>query len=253
MLQHKTQDEFALFIDIPIVDKSSKNSSALPTGVYGLSKSTAVKTEQLKDKYCVKDFRPKLKSGAVLRFARTPKEFNIKIPSEGIEESLKLDVALKTSKVLSALCTHFELPTTNEYVLCSRKEDQYIALDSSLRLLKYLEVETLYIRTEDELGAAGHLDLNIWDEGDGEEFITFEDKDKKKILAATFNKLVVALTSSDEYDRDFLDVFLMTYKAFATADMLLKKLGERWAVPKALDDEATQRVRLRVGVFIQNW
>merc|ERR1712000_384438 len=55
------------------------------------------------------------------------------------------------------------------------------------------------------------------------------------------------------YDRDFLDVFLMTYKAFATADMLLKKLGERWAVPKALDDEATQRVRLRVGVFIQNW
>lgn len=27
MLQHKTQDEFALFIDIPIVDKSSKNSS----------------------------------------------------------------------------------------------------------------------------------------------------------------------------------------------------------------------------------
>jgi hypothetical protein len=81
----------------------------------------------------------------------------------------------------------------------------------------------------------------------------YDDKEKKKVLAATFNKLVELLTSTEEYDRDFLEVFLMTYKAFATAEQLLKKLAERWNAPPRVAAEQVRRVRLRIGVFLRNY
>jgi hypothetical protein len=56
-------------------------------------------------------------SASPLRFGRRPRAIRVHVASEGIVETVPLELSLAHSKVLSSLCARFELPTTNEYVL----------------------------------------------------------------------------------------------------------------------------------------
>ncbi len=229
--------------------------STLPTGDVTLSASSLrVVSTELPSSATLAECRKQLVAAgsSPLRFGRRPRSVRVQVPSEGIGETVPLDVTLPQSKLLSALCAKFELPTTNEYVLATQVNGEFVALDGRQTLLQS-GATALWLRVDSEAAGLSKSDVNIWDEPSGAEFITYDDVEKKKVLAATFNKLVELLTSTEEYDRDFLDVFLMTYKAFATAEQLLKKLGERWNAPARIDADLVRRVRLRIGVFLRNY
>jgi hypothetical protein len=236
-------------------DDNSAQHNSLPTGDVTLSTggSVRVTVTELPSSSTLAECRGKVTSSASpLRFGRRPRAVRVHVASEGIVETVPLELSLPHSKVLSSLCQRFELPTTNEYVLATMVNGEYVTLDSRQTLLLSGAGE-LWLRVDTEAAGAATSDVNIWDEPSGVDFLMYDDKEKKKVLAATFNKLVELLTSTEEYDRDFLEVFLMTYKAFATAEQLLKKLAERWNAPSRIAAEQVRRVRLRIGVFLRNY
>ena len=100
-------------------------------------------------------------------------------------------------------------------------------------------------------------DCNIWLEpADCNDNITFEKNKEhaiQNIETATFNKLVERVTSMAEYDLDFVNVFIMMYKAFTTDEKLWQKLLERFRVPDTIDAMDKQKIQMRVCVFIKNW
>lgn len=130
------------------------------------------------------------------------------------------------------------------------------SLEDLLSMLSLFEME----KEEEETQTT---DVNIWEEGDGEDFITFTDDPdsaeggKKIIKAATLNKLVCKLTSDTGFDQTFVDMFLMTYKSFTTPDILLSKIIQRFQAPEAaregLGDKNISLVQMRVGIVLKKW
>eukprot|EP00339_Tiarina_fusa_P009922 CAMPEP_0117039822 /NCGR_PEP_ID=MMETSP0472-20121206/27916_1 /TAXON_ID=693140 ORGANISM="Tiarina fusus, Strain LIS" /NCGR_SAMPLE_ID=MMETSP0472 /ASSEMBLY_ACC=CAM_ASM_000603 /LENGTH=442 /DNA_ID=CAMNT_0004750403 /DNA_START=436 /DNA_END=1760 /DNA_ORIENTATION=+ len=101
-------------------------------------------------------------------------------------------------------------------------------------------------------------ECNIWLEAsDSEANITFDKKSKEKsiqsIETATLNKLVERVTSPEEYDVDFVNVFVMMYRAFTTEERLWQKLVERFRVPDSFSEPMKQKIQVRVCIFVKNW
>jgi hypothetical protein len=109
---------------------------------------------------------------------------------------------------------------------------------------------------------------NIWDEppssleNDIYEEVESGESVIRVLVAATLNKLVVALTSEEKVDVDFLDAFLLTYQSFTTPFTFLNKLIQRFDVPFSSFPELTQEqfdlqvqnpIRVRVCNVVRKW
>eukprot|EP01114_Cavostelium_apophysatum_P007339 TRINITY_DN1942_c0_g1_i1.p1 TRINITY_DN1942_c0_g1~~TRINITY_DN1942_c0_g1_i1.p1 ORF type:complete len:1639 (+),score=512.30 TRINITY_DN1942_c0_g1_i1:223-5139(+) len=93
-------------------------------------------------------------------------------------------------------------------------------------------------------------DVNIWED---KENISFENEEKSQISYATFNKLVEFLTSSEDLNRECLMVFLLTYKNFATPDLLLTKLEQRYQTPSTVNAKEANKIKMRICLFLKSW
>jgi hypothetical protein len=108
-------------------------------------------------------------------------------------------------------------------------------------------------------------DVNIYDEGDGDKFVCYADpnsplnnsKDtpssKTEIEHATLNKLVARVTDADNYDSNFQDIFIFTYRSFTSPDMLLHKLIQRYSTKDKVSESVGERIRVRVIFFVCQW
>jgi hypothetical protein len=89
-----------------------------------------------------------------------------------------------------------------------------------------------------------------WDEVDG----------RKRIMTGTLRGLVCALADQDVQDKDFLDVFVMTYRYFTTPAALFDELANRFCLlpaPGQANDELFARsknfVQMRVINVLKKW
>ncbi|KAJ3442833.1 ras guanine nucleotide exchange factor i-related [Anaeramoeba flamelloides] len=101
---------------------------------------------------------------------------------------------------------------------------------------------------------------NIWEEPNTSKYIIYTDETvKKKIKAASFNKLVEVLTDESGVDSGYLHTFLLTYLSFTTSEKLLTKLIQRFHVPRPKDlnedqyKQKKRKVNIRVANLIKNW
>jgi len=93
--------------------------------------------------------------------------------------------------------------------------------------------------------------VNIWDDN---EPVSYEDESHKHISYATFNKLVEYITSPEILNVQFVQIFLLGYKAVTTPELLLKKLIERYNVPEGrLDPTYVEKMRMRICIFLKQW
>ncbi|KAJ6240661.1 ras guanine nucleotide exchange factor i-related [Anaeramoeba flamelloides] len=101
---------------------------------------------------------------------------------------------------------------------------------------------------------------NMWEEPNTEKYIVYNDEgEKKKIKAATLNKLIGVLTEESGVDSGYLHTFLLTYLSFTTSEKLLTKLIQRFHVPrpKGINEDVykqkKRKVNIRVANVIKNW
>ncbi|KAJ3436717.1 ras guanine nucleotide exchange factor i-related [Anaeramoeba flamelloides] len=103
-------------------------------------------------------------------------------------------------------------------------------------------------------------DIDIWDEPpDSVNNICYiEENNKKVIKAATLNKLIENLTNEKKSDTDFMKIFLMTCQSFTTPRKLLRKLLQRYNVPKGnlsfeQYQEKKQKIQIKVCNVLISW
>ena len=117
--------------------------------------------------------------------------------------------------------------------------------------------------------AAGTVvqERNIWEEpADSPANITFASEGEGVVAAASLNKLIERLTTAEDASEstnylDFMKTFILTYQSFTTPTDLLKKLIERYHVPRQKDkgipfldfDKFRLKVQFRVCNVIQQW
>lgn len=94
---------------------------------------------------------------------------------------------------------------------------------------------------------------NIWDdEIENEQNIRFE-RGTNNVSAATFNKLVIRLTSDQKLDLGFVKTFLLTYRAYTSPKILLQKLIERYNVirppHKSINEFNTSKTKIQLRVI----
>jgi hypothetical protein len=102
------------------------------------------------------------------------------------------------------------------------------------------------------------LEQDIYDEPStpDDKYERFEAtlKTNSSLSCATLNKLILRLTDPDDYDKQFSETFLLTYRSFTTADLVLQKLIQRYrAPPGKVPADKVDTVRVRVLVFMTNW
>eukprot|EP01094_Clydonella_sp_ATCC50884_P017153 TRINITY_DN2930_c0_g1_i4.p1 TRINITY_DN2930_c0_g1~~TRINITY_DN2930_c0_g1_i4.p1 ORF type:complete len:663 (-),score=176.22 TRINITY_DN2930_c0_g1_i4:230-2110(-) len=146
------------------------------------------------------------------------------------------------------------------YDMTLEQHENTAPLEDLLCVMSLFEIE----KEEEEMQNSTN-DVNIWEEGSGDQYITFTDdpdspegEAKKKIIkAATLNKLVCKLTSDTGFDQSFVDMFLMTYKSFTTPDILLSKIIQRFQAPESAKEELGEKsihlVQMRVSVVLKKW
>eukprot|EP00698_Gefionella_okellyi_P018319 TRINITY_DN547_c0_g1_i1.p1 TRINITY_DN547_c0_g1~~TRINITY_DN547_c0_g1_i1.p1 ORF type:complete len:563 (-),score=100.42 TRINITY_DN547_c0_g1_i1:341-2029(-) len=111
-------------------------------------------------------------------------------------------------------------------------------------------------------------DRNIWNEALSVETLILQDAQQAgqatskltgtfSVKAATLNKLVERLTMAMVKDVDaqnlFMDVFLMTFRSFTTAEQFFDKLIQRYNVPRYVYEFAAMATRLRVAFVMTTW
>ena len=94
------------------------------------------------------------------------------------------------------------------------------------------------------------------------------------VKAGTLDKLIVQLTSNEEFDNEYMHLFLLTYRSFTTPMELLDKLILRFNIPpplicyqaendgnteelekefRSFYSKTLQPIRLRIGQVLNNW
>jgi len=183
--------------------------------------------------------------------------------SEETAQMMDFNPKMKISEVFSLITSHVSLAQSNfELVLESDDKDEPVTLDENEVIQNYVTSDNCRLRfiskaKEEDESSEHDQDCNIWDEPpDSPANITF-DKDKEQAIqnieTATFNKLVERVTSPDEYDVDFVNVFVLMYHVFASDERLWLKLEERFNVPKNYDQGVRQKIQMRVFIFIKHW
>ncbi|KAI6654258.1 Ras guanine nucleotide exchange factor K-like [Oopsacas minuta] len=94
---------------------------------------------------------------------------------------------------------------------------------------------------------------NIWDDQHEDQYNIRYVQATKNVSAATFNKLVIRLTSDQDLDLGFVKTFLLTYRAYTSPKILLQKLEERYNVirsrDKSINDFNISRTKIQLRVI----
>ncbi|KAL5267719.1 hypothetical protein ACHWQZ_G004681 [Mnemiopsis leidyi] len=90
-------------------------------------------------------------------------------------------------------------------------------------------------------------DINIWDD-DSKVEDTLIKESSGQIKSGTFNRFVELLTDTRSYQINFVKVFLLTYQAFTTPKQLLRKLIQRYNVPRDPNMTMEEFVKYRTGI-----
>ena len=187
--------------------------------------------------------------------------------------TIELDPTSTLEQAVAIVCRRFGLDDSREFsgfYVCGDdgKKDvldlgsMLLSLDSTADLIM-VQISTTS-RSPPEF-----TKTNIWDEGpDTVDNISYSSgaDSSKELLAGTLNKLVEKLTLSDENNdsselMDFVKTFILTYKSFTTPLEFLRKLIERYHVPRQravfpnFEDFERQRVKvqLRVSNVLNQW
>lgn len=110
-------------------------------------------------------------------------------------------------------------------------------------------------------------DANVWSEvDDSTSNIQYAAEGDKVVTAASLNKLIELLTSAEDGLEssaylDFMKTFLLTYQSFTTPSAFLKKIIERYHVPRQMYKGSTfqefekmrTKVQLRCCNVLQQW
>merc|ERR1712137_841158 len=137
-----------------------------------------------------------------------------------------------------------------------------VPLEAYKKMRLYITSDTCNLRFMSKHGGAEddaeeEEECNIWEEPeDSPQNITYEkgkEEAIQNIETATLNKLVERVTSPEEYDLDFVNVFIMMYRAFTTEERLWNKLVERFRVPATESPTTKHKIQARVCIFIKNW
>eukprot|EP01122_Echinamoeba_exundans_P011045 TRINITY_DN4269_c0_g1_i1.p1 TRINITY_DN4269_c0_g1~~TRINITY_DN4269_c0_g1_i1.p1 ORF type:complete len:1857 (-),score=321.81 TRINITY_DN4269_c0_g1_i1:1141-6711(-) len=74
------------------------------------------------------------------------------------------------------------------------------------------------------------------------------------LAAASLNQLILRLTDPVEYDKAFMETFLLTYRSFTSPDQVLTKIIQRYRAPAdKVGADKVDTVRVRCLVFMTNW
>jgi len=153
-------------------------------------------------------------------------------------------------------------PDNFQLVMESPDLAEPVPLEADKKMRLYITSDTCNLRFMSKHGGAEddaeeEEECNIWEEPeDSPQNITYEkgkEEAIQNIETATLNKLVERVTSPEEYDVDFVNVFVMMYRAFTTDEKLWQKLVERFRVPAKIDAAKKQKIQVRVCIFVKNW
>eukprot|EP01111_Echinosteliopsis_oligospora_P016411 TRINITY_DN6812_c0_g1_i2.p1 TRINITY_DN6812_c0_g1~~TRINITY_DN6812_c0_g1_i2.p1 ORF type:complete len:419 (-),score=59.34 TRINITY_DN6812_c0_g1_i2:1-1257(-) len=124
------------------------------------------------------------------------------------------------------------------------------------RLYNLLRIEALEDVFNDDDGMVSEDDFSvpiypIPDDSPENILMNTDEHGPSEIKAASINKLIVKLTSVQDYDLNFTKQFLLTYTSFITPCRLFAKLVERYAVPipEELPTNITASEYIRRNIF----
>eukprot|EP01094_Clydonella_sp_ATCC50884_P023673 TRINITY_DN5739_c0_g1_i2.p1 TRINITY_DN5739_c0_g1~~TRINITY_DN5739_c0_g1_i2.p1 ORF type:complete len:981 (-),score=236.14 TRINITY_DN5739_c0_g1_i2:206-2971(-) len=189
----------------------------------------------------------------------------VSIIFQGTERPLLLDTSATWKKLMPFVLDAVGLPKikAKDYTLTRLKEGDELDIKETLVgqgitegtavVLEVSEKKLEALKREEE-----EETVNIWEEEENDTTVRFESGvsvpncDLPPIEFATFNKLVERLTSFLAPDLQYMKAFLLTYRSFATPELLFQKLVERYHVPER---EAKNRVtiQLRVCNTLKYW
>ncbi|KAI3651224.1 hypothetical protein MP228_004705 [Amoeboaphelidium protococcarum] len=215
-----------------------------------------------------------------LEYRMQPRKLQITSTEDvGVKVEVEVDLSKKLCHVLPLMWRRFGIDQSMTFRgirLISSKNDLDLnenLMEQNVRpgsaLLLDLEISTSPKQSQSELGKNQTDLVNIWEEGaDSESNINFSTAGDGVIVAGTVNKLVEALTSAGSSESadsnaymDFLKTFLLTYQSFTTPLIFLKKMVERYHVPRQKQlypqfsdyEKMRLRIQLRVCNVMQQW
>ncbi|KAL9654235.1 hypothetical protein ABK040_010267 [Willaertia magna] len=126
-----------------------------------------------------------------------------------------------------------------------------------------VEVQTASIYTHFEDEYIEDLRVPFWKEVLNPNEDNLEFSETGELKGATLNKLVEKLTEPYTADGKFTTNFLITYRSFTVPEILLKKLLERYQVPKRPPSNSTIseedwnknniQIQIRTGALLSKW
>jgi len=217
----------------------------------------------LQDDHLLQDYD--INDSMCVRIKLKPQNFKMLIPTEQDGEwkeiSYLVDVTKTPAEILQEICFKYNLEVSYfNLVLAKDKKGPVVKLNPDQPLNNQLHaryfswillkrMDEVYV--EEEQTEVSEDDIPIWEDSRKDT----AQHEEGKLIAASLNRLILILTSTEDYDTAFLNTFLMTYQAFITPEKLLKKLIERYRVPSNsnISDKTKSTIQLRVCVFLKHW
>eukprot|EP01103_Thecamoeba_quadrilineata_P010189 TRINITY_DN2125_c1_g2_i1.p1 TRINITY_DN2125_c1_g2~~TRINITY_DN2125_c1_g2_i1.p1 ORF type:complete len:1272 (+),score=274.58 TRINITY_DN2125_c1_g2_i1:40-3855(+) len=168
-----------------------------------------------------------------IRLCLRPRKITVK-DAETNKETLEIvDFSNPVHELFEIISETFSIPVADlltQYCFTFFTEDgteRLLNNNQSLRSQGVTPESTILLKKKTALVDA---DVNIWDETENPQTIVLSEGEggHKVIDSATFNILVQRLTSVEDLDMNFRQIFLMTYHMFSTARQLLEKLIQRY-------------------------
>lgn len=120
------------------------------------------------------------------------------------------------------------------------------------------QIETAKSKDGDDDAVKDVDEKNIWMENSKKDpsmfYYASEVEGDPKPTVASLNELILRLTSDINFERDYQDTFITTYRSFTEPVVIFRKMMERFQVPSGLFDRGrTKSIQLRVAVVVTNW
>ncbi|KAJ1344889.1 hypothetical protein BSLG_000404 [Batrachochytrium salamandrivorans] len=197
--------------------------------------------ERLKDTESMWSILKEISSIDKLRYRLSSQKIHIVAEKEdAVVNTNSVEVEVDFSEPLESLVHYFcrRLGIRYRDFFCI-KLDGGPALDQEKSLMQ-LDILTgsrlvVFWKNYQESSSTDENNMGVWDEVLSPDTIHMDSAEPTKIISATLNKLVEKLTEEKGQGTtaylDFVKTFLLTYQSFTTADVLLQKLSDRYAVP----------------------
>jgi hypothetical protein len=203
-----------------------------------------------------------------LEYRITPRQIRVS-PAYDPSAVQTFDVAFTApvKTYLPNICRRFGV-LFSDFALLQKRDGQPVNVEQSLYQQRISPDSLFVLKTfsqgwvQKQSGDDNLEDPDIWNEpADNDKNIQFETgSNSQKLLCGTLNKLVEKLTDDKTHDLAYVKTFLLTYRSFTTPEIFLKKMIERYHVPRPVNTayEDFERnikrpIQLRVCNVIKQW